>query len=119
VAIEAERQKRLEIAQLAGELREHAAKIDELWRASIAETVVLQRKLQDVAQSGVARPSRHQVKTACRRALIAAFIGSPLQLELLAPGGRHTVAALVDAWARNAEIWANRAPPKANGKDAA
>jgi hypothetical protein len=34
-------------------------------------------------------------------------------------GGRHTVAALVDAWARNAEIWANRAPPKANGKDAA
>jgi hypothetical protein len=36
-AIEAERQKRREIARLADELRGHAAKIDELWRASIAE----------------------------------------------------------------------------------
>jgi predicted nucleic acid-binding Zn-ribbon protein len=32
--IEAERQKRREVAQLAEELRGHAAKIDELWRAS-------------------------------------------------------------------------------------
>jgi hypothetical protein len=118
-AIQAERQKRREVAQLAGELRGHAAKIDELWRQSIAEYMVLQAKLEKIAQSGVARPSLFQVQTACRRALIAAFLGSPLRLELLAPGGRHTVAALVDAWARNAEVWANRAPPKANGKDAA
>jgi hypothetical protein len=119
-AIEAERQKRREIARLADELRGHAAKIDELWRASIAEYLVLQGKLQEIAQSGVARPSRHQVQTACRRALISAFIGTPLQLELLAPGGRHTVAALVAVWARNAEVWAKRAlPRRANGKDAA
>ena len=118
-AIEAELQKRQEIAQIAGELRGPAAKIDELWRTSIAEYLLLQRKLQDIAQSGVARPSRHQVQTACRRALISAFIGTPLQLELLAPGGRHTVAALVDTWARNAEAWAKQAlPRKANGKNA-
>jgi hypothetical protein len=119
-AIEAELQKRQEIAQIAGELRGHAAKIDDLWRASIAEYLVLQRKLQDIAQSGVARPSRFQVQTACRRALISAFIGTPLQLELLAPGGRHTVANLVAVWAGNAEAWAKQAlPRRANGKDAA
>ena len=49
-AIEAERQKRLEIARLADELRGHAAKIDELWRASIAEYLVLQAKLEKIAQ---------------------------------------------------------------------
>jgi hypothetical protein len=118
-AIEAERQKRREIAQVADQLRGHAAKIDELWRASIAEYLVLQAKLEKIAQSGVGRPSRFQVQTACRRALIAAFIGSPLRLELLAPGGRHTVANLVAAWAGNAEAWANRALPRSNGKGAA
>jgi predicted nucleic acid-binding Zn-ribbon protein len=118
--IEAEHQKRREVAQLADELRGHAQKIDELWRASIAEYLILQAKLEKIAQSGVARPSRFQVQTACRRALIAAFIGSPLRLELLAPGGRHTVANLVAAWAGNAEAWAKQAlPRRANGKDAA
>jgi predicted nucleic acid-binding Zn-ribbon protein len=118
-AIEAERQKRQEVVQLAGELRGHAEKIDSLWRKSIEEYLVLQLKLNEVAQSGVGRPSRHQVQAACRRALISAFIRTPLQLELLAPGERHTVAQLVATWARNVEAWANQALPRANGKDAA
>jgi hypothetical protein len=118
-AIEAELQKRREILGVADELRVHAAKIDELWRASIAEYLVLQGKVHEIALAGVGRPSRHQVQSACRRALISAFIGTPLQLELLAPGARHTVVALVDTWARNAEAWARQMSPRANGKDAA
>jgi hypothetical protein len=107
-AIEAERRRRSEVVQLADELRDHARKIDDLWRQSITEYVVLQDKLHEIVQSGVGRPSRHQVQAACRRALISAFIGSPLQLELLAPPDRHTVSYLVEAWARNVEGWANR-----------
>jgi hypothetical protein len=121
-AIEAERQKRQAVVQRADELRGHAQKIDDLWRQSIAEYVVLQDKLHQIVQSGVGRPSRHQVQAACRRALISAFIGSPLQLELLAPPERHTVAHLVEAWARNVDAWASRAidmPPTINGREAA
>jgi len=42
------------------------------------------------------------VQTACRRALVSAFIGTPPQLELLAPGERHSVSDLVATWAANA-----------------
>jgi hypothetical protein len=118
-ALDADRQKRQEMVRLANELQGHAAKIDGLWRASIDEYLVLQRKLHEIAQSSGGRPSRHLVQAACRRALISAFIGSPLQLELLAPGERHTVASLVSTWARNVEIWANQPSPRTNGRDAA
>jgi hypothetical protein len=118
-ALEAEKQKRQAIVRLTDELREHALKIDDLWRQSIAEYLLLQGKLHDIAQAGVGRPSRNQVQSACRRALISAFIRTPLQLELLAPGERHTVAELVASWARNVEAWANQAARRANGKDAA
>jgi predicted nucleic acid-binding Zn-ribbon protein len=119
-AMEAEREKRREVVSLADELRGHAEKIDHLWRASIDEYLVLQQKLHEIAQSGVGRPSRHQVQSACRRALISAFIGTPLQLDpLLAPGERHRVTDLVASWARNVEAWARQAPARANGKDAA
>jgi hypothetical protein len=117
--LDADRQKRQEIVQLANELQDHAAKIDGFWRASINEYLVLQQKLHEIAQSSGSRPSRHLAQAACRRALISAFIGSPLQLELLAPGERHTVASLVATWARNVEIWANQQSPRTNGRDAA
>jgi hypothetical protein len=118
-ALDADRQKRQEIVQLAGELQGHAAKIDGFWRASINEYLVLQRKLHEIAQSSGGRPSRHLVQAACRRALISAFIGSSLQLELLAPGERHTVVGLVATWARNVEAWVNQQAPRTNGRDAA
>jgi hypothetical protein len=118
-AIDAERQKREATVRLADELRGHAEKIDSLWRASIDEYLVLQQKLHDIAQAGVGRPSLHQVQSACRRALISAFIGTPLQFQLLAIGERHTVQNLVGSWARNVEAWAKQALPTANGKDAA
>jgi hypothetical protein len=118
-ALEAERQKRQAIVRLIDELREHALKIDDLWRQSISEYLLLQGKLHDIAQSGVGRPSLHQVQSACRRALISAFIGTPLQFQQLAIGERHTVSNLVGSWARNVEAWARQAPPRTNGKDAA
>jgi hypothetical protein len=118
-ALDADRQKRQEVVRLASELSQHAKKIDHLWRASIDEYLALQRKLHEIAQSSGGRPSRHLVQAACRRALISAFIGSPLQLELLAPGERHTVADLTATWARNVEIWANQQSPRTNGRDAA
>jgi hypothetical protein len=118
-ALEAERQKREATVRLADELRGHALKIDDLWRQSIAEYLLLQGKLHDIAQSGVGRPSLHQVQSACRRALISAFIGTPLQFQLLAIGERHTVSNLVGSWARNVEAWARQAPARTNGKDLA
>jgi hypothetical protein len=118
-ATDAERQKREATVRLADELREHALKIDDLWRQSIAEYLLLQGKLHDIAQSGVGRPSLHQVQSACRRALISAFIGTPLQFQLTAIGERHTVTDLVGSWARNVEAWAKQALPRANGKDTA
>jgi len=116
-AVEAERQRRREIVRRADELREHAAKIDSLWRASVEEYQVLQDKLHEIVQSGVGRPARHLVQTACRRALVSAFIGTPLQLELLAPGERHTVSDLVASWAANVEAWAQQPLSRPNGKD--
>jgi len=115
--LEAERQRRREIVQRADELREHAAKIDGLWRASIEKYLILQDKLHEIVQSGVGRPARHLVQTACRRALVSAFIGTPLQLELLAQGERHTVSDLVASWAANVKAWAKQLLPRANGKD--
>ena len=101
VAREAERERKQEIARLADEARLHAEVIDNLWQQSIAEFIVLQDKLHEIAQAGNGRPGRHQVQAVCRRALIAAFIGSPLQLQLLAPGQRYTMAGLVDSWVGN------------------
>jgi hypothetical protein len=119
VAREAERAKRKEVLRLADEARTYAAEIDELWRASIAAYLLLQDKLHEIAQAADGRPSRHQVQAACRRALISAFIGSPLQLELLAPGERRSVSSVVASWAENAETWAKQGiatAPKANGR---
>jgi hypothetical protein len=53
--------------------------------------------------------SKHFEEITRRRALISAYIGSPLQLELLAPAERRTVPHLVEVWARNVEVWANQA----------
>jgi hypothetical protein len=40
---------------------------------------------------------------------MSAFIGSPLQLELLAKSERHSVAELVAAWTRSTKVWADQA----------
>ena len=116
-AMEADRQKKEALVQLANELRGHAEKIDDLWRQSIAEYVTLQAKLHEIAQSSGSRPALHVVQSACRRALVSAFIGSPLQLQLLAPGERYTIADLVASWVR--AVGAHPAAPTANGKDTA
>ena len=116
-AVEADRQKRQGLLRLADELRGHADKVDDLWRQSIAEYLVLQGKLHEIAQSSGGRPAIHVVQSACRRALISAFIGTSLQLQFLAPGERHTIADLVGSWVRNAG--ANQAPSIVNEKDAA
>jgi hypothetical protein len=110
-AAEVERGKRREVSRLADEVRGHAERIDELWRQSIDEYGELQTKLAEIVQLGVGRPSPHQVRVACQRALVAAFIGTPLQFQILAPNERHTVTDLANSWANAAETWA--------GKDAA
>jgi hypothetical protein len=86
--------KRREVSRLADEVRGHAERIDELWRQSIDEYGELQTKLAEIVQLGVGRPSPHQVRVACQRALVAAFIGTPLQFQILAPNERHTVTDL-------------------------
>jgi hypothetical protein len=99
------------VVGLADEIRGHGERIDALWRNSIEEYDALQAKLQQIVQLGVGRPTQQQVRVACQRALIAAFIGSPLQSQILAPNERHTMADLVNSWANAAKTWA--------GKDAA
>jgi hypothetical protein len=108
---EVERGKRREVTRLADEIRGHAERIDSLWRQSIDEYGDLQTKLTGIVQLGVGRPTQQQVRVACQRALVAAFIGTPLQSQLLAPNQRHSVSDLVNSWASAAEAWA--------GKDAA
>jgi predicted nucleic acid-binding Zn-ribbon protein len=107
-AAEADRGKRREILRLADEIRGHAERIDALWRQSIEEYDALQRKLTKVVQAGVGRPTQQQVRVACQRALVAVFIGTPLQSQLLPPNERHTVVDLVGSWANAAEAWAGR-----------
>jgi hypothetical protein len=110
-AAEVDRGKRREVVGLADEIRGHGERIDALWRNSIEEYDALQAKLQEIVQLGVGRPSLHQIRIASQRSLIAAFIGSPLQFQVLAPNERHTMADLVNSWANGAKTWA--------GKDAA
>ena len=105
---EVDRCKRREVVQLADEIRRHGERIDALWRQSIAEYAELQTKLTEIVQLGVGRPSLQQIRVACQRALISAFIGSPLQFQIIAPTERHSVSDLVDLWARAAETWAGR-----------
>jgi hypothetical protein len=107
-AAEVDRCKRREVVQLADEIRRHGERIDALWRQSIAEYAELQTKLTEIVQLGVGRPSLQQIRVACQRALISAFIGSPLQFQIIAPTERHSVSDLVDLWARAAETWAGR-----------
>jgi predicted nucleic acid-binding Zn-ribbon protein len=64
---EAERKKRREIARLADEVRAHADKIDGLWRQSIAEYLIYQGKLHEIAQGSGGRPALHVVQSACRQ----------------------------------------------------
>jgi hypothetical protein len=103
--------KRREVVQLADEVCAHAERIDALWRQSIEEFDHMQAKLQEIVQLGVGRPTQQQVRVACQRALLAAFIGSPLQIEIIPPNARHTVTELANSWANAARTWA--------GKDAA
>jgi hypothetical protein len=107
-AVEAERGKRREVVRLADEIRGHGERMDALWRQSIAEFDALQSKLQEIVQLGVGRPSQRQVQVACQRALVAAFIGSPLQFQILAPNARHSVSDLVNSWAGAAQSWAGK-----------
>jgi hypothetical protein len=107
-AAEVESGKRREVVGLADEIRGHGERIDALWRNSIEEYDALQAKLQQIAQLGVGRPSQQQVKVACQRALVAAFIGSPLQFQLLAPNARHSISDPVNSWANAAEAWTGR-----------
>jgi hypothetical protein len=107
-AAEVDRGKRREVVQLADEIRYHAERIDALWRQSIAEYQQVEAKLAEIVQLGVGRPSRRQVQVACQRALIAAFIGTPLQFQLLAPNARHSISDLVNSWASAAEAWTGR-----------
>jgi hypothetical protein len=110
-AAEVDRGKRREVVRLADEIRGHGERIDALWRLSIEEFDHMQAKLQEIVQLGVGRPTQQQVRVTCQRALVAAFIGSPLQFQILAPNERHTMAELVNSWANAAMMWA--------GKDAA
>ena len=107
-AAEVDRGKRREVVGLADDIRGHGERIDALWRQSIAEYAELQTKLTEIVQLGVGRPSLQQIRVACQRALISAFIGSPLQFQIIAPTERHSVSDLVDSWARAAETWAGR-----------
>jgi hypothetical protein len=110
-AAEVERGKQREVVRLADETRRHGEQIDTLWRQSIEEYGELERKLAEIVQLGPGRPSQRQVQVACQRALVAAFIGSPLQFQIIAPNARHSVSGLVNSWTNAAEAWA--------GKDAA
>ena len=110
-AAEVDRGKRREVLGLADEIRGHGERIDALWRNSIEEYDALQTKLQQMVQLGVGRPTQQQVKVACQHALIAAFVGSPPQSQVLAPNARHTMTDLANSWATAAKTWA--------GKDAA
>jgi hypothetical protein len=105
---EIERGKRREVVGLADEIRGHGERIDALWRQSIAEYQQVETKLAEIVQLGVGRPSTRQVQVACQRALIAAFIGTPLQFQLLAPNARHSISDLANSWASAAEAWAAR-----------
>ena len=107
-AAEVDRGKRREVVGLADDIRGHGERIDALWRQSIAEYAELQTKLTEIVELGVGRPSLQQIRVACQRALISAFIGSPLQFQIIAPTERHSVSDLVDLWARAAETWAGR-----------
>jgi hypothetical protein len=107
-AAEVDRGKRREVAQVADEIRGHGERIDTLWRQSIEEYDGLQAKLQQIVQLGVGRPTQQQVRVACQRALLAAFIGSPLQIEIIAPNQRHTVTDLANSWANAAKTWAGK-----------
>ena len=109
-AAEVDRRKRREVVGLADAIRSHAERIDALWRNSIVEYGALQAKLQQMVQLGVGRPSLHQIRIASQRALVAAFVGTPLQVQILAPNERHTMADLVSSWANSAKTWAGKDP---------
>jgi hypothetical protein len=53
-----------------------------------------------------AGPNINLVEVSCKCALIAASMGSGLQLEHLAPGERHSFAELAERWAYNVEGFA-------------
>jgi hypothetical protein len=52
------------------------------------------------------------LRVACKRALIAALIGTDLQVEALAPSERHSFAQLCDSWTEGAANWARRRLPE-------
>jgi hypothetical protein len=54
-----------------------------------------------------AAPHINLIDVSCKRALIAASMGSRLQLEHLAPGERHTFSELADRWANGIEAFAS------------
>ena len=58
---EAARQKRREVARIAGQAREQAEKIDALLRQAIVEYVVMQDKLHEISLHNRGKPARHQV----------------------------------------------------------
>jgi hypothetical protein len=53
-------------------------------------------------------PSENLLRTACRRAVEAALVGTDLEVMHLAPSDRHTGYELASGWAERAAAWARR-----------
>lgn len=79
-------------------MRGQAAALDAAMRAVFDGFAALRETMFELNRLG-ATPQINLIDVACKRALLAASMGSRLQLEHLAPAERHSVAELADRWA--------------------
>jgi len=85
---------------------ERVHKIDEALAMVAAEATAFKTDLDELNRLGCTHPHAHQLFSHGLRALLAALMSTPLQIEHLAPGERQTFAQITTNYALTIDRWA-------------
>lgn len=104
------KQQGFEVQQRMKEFRKHGRELDRMVTQLVERYQQFEAEIRGITTDfGIARPDPSLVRIGCKRALIAALMATPLELQHLAPSERHTFSQLIGGWAASIEGWASRA----------
>jgi hypothetical protein len=92
--------------EISSSLVARGLKIDQALRLVAEEAIALKNDIDALNRLGCTHPHAQQLFSFGSRALLAAVMGTPLQIEHLAPGERYRFEKLATDWAATVDRWA-------------
>jgi hypothetical protein len=104
---EAMRAKAQEVLGLIDRFRASGPELDALVRTLAATYAAFEQDAEAMRRLGALAPNAELIRANSRRALLTLLIGTPLRLQMLAPGERRDFTGLADGWADGIAAWAD------------